>query len=241
MVRSMRAAPQTIIRSTAQHPAVRTIVDRLTLLRIGAHATTSSRGPSSGAGGRCRTCSNIHAHPPASSSARHARPGRRRRTGRAAGRTASPPRLRSTASAAARRAAPGRSTGTAATRAPARRSPASGSRGEPAAEPGQELLVALLDLVEVPRLRAPSRAGRRSPACAPTNTCASPSTPASSSTRSTSATPVRRAGSPRRPAPGCRDRPRSAGCAAGAGSAARSPARGPARAASARPTPRPRR
>jgi hypothetical protein len=33
------------------------MVDRLTLLRIGAQATTSSRGRVNGVGGRCRTCS----------------------------------------------------------------------------------------------------------------------------------------------------------------------------------------
>ena len=37
-----------------QQPAVRTIRDKLTLLRMGAHATTSSRGWLRAAGGLCR-------------------------------------------------------------------------------------------------------------------------------------------------------------------------------------------
>jgi hypothetical protein len=43
------------------------MVERLTLLRSGAQATTSSRGAANGLGGRCRTCSKVTSSTPAGS------------------------------------------------------------------------------------------------------------------------------------------------------------------------------
>ena len=51
------ALPQQINVRTPQQAAARTIRDRLTLLRMGGQATTSSRSRTSGAGGLWRSCS----------------------------------------------------------------------------------------------------------------------------------------------------------------------------------------